>query len=556
MALAITDDHRALADTVRDLLTQRGARAAARALLEAADERDPDFWAEAAALGWLGLHVPEQYGGSGYTLEETAIVAEQLGHALAPGAFLPTMIASALIDACGSDDQRTRLLPGLADGSVRAGVSVSGSLRVADHTVAGDAGATLGAGLADLLVLSAGDDVVLVQRTTDGVAVSLPRNIDLTRRSGRVSLVDAACEVVPGAAATLLDIARLLLAAEATGAASAATREAAEYAKVRIQFGRPIAMYQAVKHHCANMAVASELATAAVWDAARAAAVGGEQFRLAAAAAASLASEAADLCANLNTQVHGGIGFTWEHDAHLFMRRATAIAALSPAHEAAVTVTDLVRAGVARDRNVDLPPEAEPIRAEVRSFVESVRGLDATAVRDRMIDAGYAVPHWPKPWGRAAGAIEQLVIEEEFTAAGLRKPQYGITGWVILTLVQHATPDQVSRWVMPALRQELIWCQLFSEPDAGSDAAGVKTKATRVDGGWLLNGQKVWTSGAHQARFGFITVRTNPDVPKHQGITTMVVDMQAKGVQVRPLRQAARSTAGGPWPGPRSATRA
>ena len=88
----------------------------------------------------------------------------------------------------------------------------------------------------------------------------------------------------------------------------------------------------------------------------------------------------------------------------------------------------------------------------------------------------------------------------------------------------------------PALNQEVIWCQLFSEPDAGSDAAGVKTRATRVDGGWLVNGQKVWTSGAHVASFGLATVRTNPDAPKHDGITTMVIDMHADGVEVRPLK--------------------
>jgi alkylation response protein AidB-like acyl-CoA dehydrogenase len=105
-----------------------------------------------------------------------------------------------------------------------------------------------------------------------------------------------------------------------------------------------------------------------------------------------------------------------------------------------------------------------------------------------------------------------------------------------LTLIQFGTPEQVQHWVPSAMTQEVIWCQLFSEPEAGSDAAGVKTRATKVDGGWLLNGQKVWTSGAHIAGFGFATVRTNPEVPKHQGITTMVIDMLAPGVDVRPLR--------------------
>jgi alkylation response protein AidB-like acyl-CoA dehydrogenase len=152
------------------------------------------------------------------------------------------------------------------------------------------------------------------------------------------------------------------------------------------------------------------------------------------------------------------------------------------------------------------------------------------------------MPHWPRPWGRDAGAVEQLVIEQELAAAGLKRPSYGITGWVILTLIQYATPDQVKRWVPAALNQDVIWCQLFSEPGAGSDAAGIRTRGTRVKGdgevgaGWLVNGQKVWTSGAHLARYGFATVRTNPDAPKHQGITTMVIDMQAKGVSVRPLK--------------------
>ena len=146
------------------------------------------------------------------------------------------------------------------------------------------------------------------------------------------------------------------------------------------------------------------------------------------------------------------------------------------------------------------------------------------------------MPHWPRPWGRDAAAIEQLVIEQEFAAAGIKRPAYGITGWVILTLIQHASQDQVARWVRPALNQEVIWCQLFSEPGAGSDAAGITTRATRAEGGWLVNGQKVWTSGAHLASFGLATVRSNPDAPKHQGITTMVIDMHAPGVTVRPLR--------------------
>ena len=536
MPIAITDDHRALAETVRDFLAQNSSLGAARALLDGGPEGDPPFWAAATGLGWLGLHVPEEFGGSGYSMEEAVIVAEELGAALAPGAFVPTMVASAAVAASGTDDQKRVWLPGLAAGSLRAAISVGATVTVTGATASGSAGTALCAAIADVLLVESGDDLAVVDLHGVGVAVTVPRNLDPTRTSAHVTLTDAPVQVAVGGAAALRDASRTLLAAEATGIARFCTTQAAEYAKVRIQFGRPIATYQAVKHHCANMAVATELATAAVWDAARAAATGGDQYAFTAAMAATLAAEAADLCANLDIQVHGGIGFTWEHDAHLYLRRATTLGAFLHAERAAREVTDLTRAGVRRERTVALPPEAEAYRAEIRAFAERVRSLDPAARRDLMVDEGYAMPHWPAPYGRNAGAIEQLVIEQEFQAAGIARPDYGITGWVILTLIQHATEDQVARWVDDALRERLIWCQLFSEPDAGSDAAGIKTRGVRVDGGWLVNGQKVWTSGAHEARWGFATIRTDPDVPKHQGITTMVIDMEGPGVEVRPLK--------------------
>ena len=538
MSIAITEDHRSLGQTASDFLAKRDSRGAARALLESGTESLPAFWDDLVSLGWLGIHLPEAVGGSGYGLPELVVVVEELGRAMAPGPFVPTVIASAVLEAATSDGDgpAVRLLPGLADGSVLGGIALASDITVSGGTAAGTAPAVLGGGLAQVLVLPAGDDVVVVEVAASGVTVEVPANLDPTRRSARVTLDGAASEVIPGGRRLLVDLARLIVAAEASGIATECTEQAAAYAKVRVQFGRPIATFQAVKHHCANMLVASELATAAVWDAARAAEEGGDQLSLATAMAAALALSAADECAQLNIQVHGGIGFTWEHDAHMYLRRATALEALVDPEAAARGITDLVRGGARRVRTVDLPPEAEPMRDEVRAFAERVKGLDAAAQRDAMIETGYVMPHWPKPWGRDAGAVEQLVIEQEFRASGVSRPQYSITGWVILTLIQHATEDQVARWVMPALRQDVIWCQLFSEPDAGSDAAGVKTRATRVDGGWLVNGQKVWTSGAHLAGFGLATIRTDPDAPKHEGITTMVIDMHAEGVEVRPLR--------------------
>ena len=536
MSIAITEEHRALAQTVAGLLTKHQSRAAARSLLEAQADGQPAFWAELSGLGLLGLHIPEEHGGSGFGLAETLVVAEQMGRYLAPGPFVPTVVTSAVLAAAGSGELQKRLLPGLADGSVIGAAALGGEVRRTNGAATGNAGVVISGHLADVLLIPAGDDVLVIETSAGGVQVEVPANLDQSRRAARVWLDGAPATVLPGARALLTDVARTVLAAEAAGIASETTEQAAEYAKIRQQFGRPIGTFQAVKHHCANMLVAAELATAAAWDAGRAGIGAGDQLSYTAAIAATLAVPAAVSNASLNIQVHGGIGFTWEHDAHLYLRRAAAIAAVVDTQQAAIEVTDLVRRGVRRAAAIDLPAAAEPIRAAIQPEVARLRDLTGEARRQALIETGYVMPHWPKPWGRDASAIEQLVIEQEFAAAGIKRPSYGITSWIILTLIQHASPDQVARWVRPALNRDVIWCQLFSEPGAGSDAAGIRTRATRTEGGWQINGQKVWTSGAHEASFGLATVRTNPNAPKHEGITTMVIDMHAPGVTVRPLK--------------------
>src|SRR5580704_19493775 len=328
MSIAISEEHRALAQSVADFLTHHQSRAAARSLLEAETDARPAFWAELGGLGLLGLHVPEDLGGSGFGLAETLVVAEQMGRYLAPGPFVPTVITSAVLAAAGPDDLQKRLLPGLADGTVVGAAALGGEVTYADGAATGQAGVVISGHLADVLLVPAGDDVLVVEKPAGGVHAEVPANLDPSRRAARVRLAAAPATVLPGARGLLTDVARAVLAAEAAGIAAETTEQAAEYAKIREQFGRPIATFQAVKHHCANMLVAAELATAAVWDAGRAGLGGGDQLSYTAAIAAALAVPAAASNASLNIQVHGGIGFTWEHDAHLYLRRATAIAAV------------------------------------------------------------------------------------------------------------------------------------------------------------------------------------------------------------------------------------
>ncbi|MEX2395205.1 MAG: acyl-CoA dehydrogenase family protein, partial [Actinomycetota bacterium] len=315
MPIAIIDAHRELESVARTFLEKTGARAEARTLLDATDEQLPSFWKEIASLGWLGLHIPEDFGGVGYGLPELVVVIQEMGRAVAPGPFLPTVMSSALIVRTAAKEQQAELLPSLADGSTTAALGWTNSLTLDGNVLSGDGGLVLGGNLADLFVLTAGDDVVIVDR--DQLEIRVPGQFDATRRSVFVKANDVTVDedrIIRGAAPAAIDVARALASAEASGIAQECVEKATEYAKVREQFGRVIATFQAVKHHCANMLVSSELATASTWDAARASENDPEQFRLAAAVAATESIPAVLINSQLNIQVHGGIGFTWEHD--------------------------------------------------------------------------------------------------------------------------------------------------------------------------------------------------------------------------------------------------
>jgi alkylation response protein AidB-like acyl-CoA dehydrogenase len=535
--LAITDDHQDLAESAIGQLTRLGTLAKARESLAGGSTNPSDIWSAATQLGWTGLAIGEESGGSGFGLAELAVVLEVQGGQLCPGPFLSSASASVVIDRCVPDSVRAELLTGLAAGDTVAAIGVSGSVFVgSDLLVTGECPAVLGAPDADILVLAAGEDVVIVNSDADGVTVTSLDALDTTRSVGSVALRNVAVpadRVLRGAARNAMTVFRILAAAEAVGVSWAALDMAVEYAKVREQFGRTIGTFQAVKHHAANMLVAAEVATAATWDAARADDLDSAWFAGAVAAAHAIRSQVFN--AQNNIQLHGGIGFTWEHDAHLYLRRARTLAALmADGADPLLDVVEGQRSGQAHGASFTLPPESEEYRAQAREVAGKVRALPDDQQRDFLVDSGYLVPHWPEPWGRAADVLEQLVIEEEF--ADVRRPDMGITGWVALTIAQAGTDDQRERWVEPVLRGQVMWCQLFSEPGAGSDAAAVRTSAKKVDGGWRITGQKVWTSLAHMCQWGLATVRTDPEAQKHAGVTMMAIDMKAEGVTVNPLR--------------------
>ncbi len=558
MALALTEEHLALAESVRGWA---GRAAPAEALRAAVADDDGGAALYTGTLrpalagqGLLGLHLPESLGGQGYGLPELAIAVEELGRALVPGAFLPTVLASAILYGAGAD-AAGGLVKDMAGGTLTGavgfapGIRATGAGATGTLVIDGACGPVPGAGLADVLILPAaldgedGDRRWVVVDAAD-VEITQLDSLDLTRQAGRVRADQLSVPpervlagLSPGAVTSL---AAVLLAAEACGIADWAVATAAGYAKIRHQFGRPIGQFQAVKHRCAWMLTAAEQAAAAAWDAARVVQAGsldaGGEF--AAAVAALVAVDAAVSCAHECIQVLGGIGYTWEHDAHLYYRRALSLRALlGGSGDWAQRVAGLALAGASRPISIDLPPEAEPLRAQVRAELAEIAAARPADRHGRLAEGGWVVPHLPRPWGQDAGPLEQLVIAEEMRAAGLRAPGLAIGAWVVPALVQYGTTEQQERFLPPTLRGELIWCQLFSEPGAGSDLAGLSTRAERAEGGWRLTGQKIWTSLAKEAAWAICVARTDPDAPRHDGISYFLVDMTSPGVQVRPLRE-------------------
>ncbi|MFI6174963.1 acyl-CoA dehydrogenase [Nonomuraea sp. NPDC051191] len=526
MGIGLTEEHRALAASVRGLA---GRTVEHRAL---------------AGQGLLGLHLPEEHGGQGYGLVELCVAVEVLGELRVAGPYLPVVLASAAL--ARSRAPAPGLLRGLADGSLTAAV-VLGPV-------------ALGAAGADLFLVPHGDGWALLDRAdvTAEPAEGVDLDRDLCTVTARGVPTDRLVRAIPPervlGPVPVRELAAVLLGADACGTAAWAVGTAAAHAKVREQFGRPIGQFQGVKHRVAAALVALEQARAAVWDAARALdhprsdsphpdgpredgprVLGGE-VRLAVGVAAVLGPDAAVRCAADAIQVLGGIGYTFEHDAHRHYRRALSGRMLAgDPGPWAEQVAELALAGVRRAMEPDLPEESAPLRETIKAEAGSLRREEPLARLGRFAREGWIMPYLPRPWGRAATPLEQVIIHEEFR--DLKRPNLGIAAWAVPSIVTYGTREQQERFLPRTFTGELVWCQLFSEPGAGSDLAGLSTRATRVEGGWSLNGRKIWTSLAQHAHWGICLARTSPDRPKHEGITYFLVDMSAPGVTVRPLKE-------------------
>lgn len=548
MGIGITQEQRELARAVRGWTARAVPPEEVRKLLDSPPTAGgrPAYWDGLAEQGLLAAHLPQEYGGGGGDLVDLAVVLEEAGRAALPGPYLVSSLASVVLHRAGAAGLASDLASGARIGAVALGAGTLTAVSVADgYVLDGTAPPVLCGADADLLILAAesarGTQWLAVDAAE--LTVRTQESADPTRPTAEVTAhgVEVPAGRVLGVDAALVrDLACALYAADACGVAAWALDTATEYAKVREQFGRPIGQFQAVKHLCADMLVRLEQARALAWDAARAADDPSRDVRgLVSALAAGAALDAAYSCAKDCVQILGGIGFTWEHDAHLYLRRSVvARQLLGTGDTHRLRAVRLAQGGARRELRMELPKEAEAYREQAREAIAPARGLDPAAARKALAPAGYAAPHLPEPYGLGAGPVQQLAVQEELAAAGVRVSDLGIATWVVPSLIAYGTREQQERFLAPTLRGEVLWCQLFSEPGAGSDLAALRTRAERVEGGWLINGQKVWTSAAQWADHGILLARTDPEAPKHKGLTYFLIDMKrAPGLDIRPLKE-------------------
>jgi 3-oxochol-4-en-24-oyl-CoA dehydrogenase len=573
LPIASTDEQVALASSLREWAKRAGTIDAVRSQEPAGADAvgAAERWTGLADLGVFGIGIPESAGGAGGTTADLAVVLFQATQSLVPGPLLPTLLAGQLLADCVDAPVAAQTLAAMHAGQVSIAVALScGSLTEMpqdDGTLLlnGSTGPVLGAGTTTHLLASATPVSVtgsaadqagstgrsptwfLIRADHPGVTMTPTDPADFSRALADVSadgaIISPAQQVSGLNAERAADVAAALFAVEAAAVASWCSATAAEYAAIRHQFGRAIGSFQAIKHLCAAMLARAQTAAVLAADAARAIGEPAE-LPLIAAAAAAHAVDAAVANAKDCIQVLGGIGFTWEHDAHLYLRRALMIRQLlGGTGRWRTRAAGLALAGARRTLSLagaDDTEDLAAVRTAASVVAESVRELPAQRQRTELADSGYATPDWPVPYGLEATAAARLVIDDEFALAGVARPDIGIGAWAVPAILGHGTPAQAERFAGPTLRGEISWCQLFSEPEAGSDLASLRTRAERTDGGWLLTGQKVWTSLARQADWGICLARldgSGGSASKHDGITCFLVAMDSPGIEVRPLRE-------------------
>lgn len=592
MSLQFSDDDKMIQEQVDRLLSSAGDMAEVRRVLDEEKRYSDELWDGLAQLGVLGINIPEEYGGVATGYKSLCLVAQSLGKFAAAVPFAASVaLATEALVLFGSDEQKQAHLPSMAEGTRIGTIAVTESTEqltasnlecmATDGAITGTKLAVAAGGIAHFAIVIAqsdkGPSLFIVDLEETGVERSDVPTIDPTMNTATIDFCGAKAQLLGQAGKgweqlkAIYDRAAILLAFEQVGGAQAALDMAVEYAKGRYAFGRPIGSFQALKHMMADMYTSLRLAESNAFAGAEALAEEADDLPLTAAVARVSSIKAYQLCTKDNIQIHGGMGFTWEFDCHVYYRRSnyqTLLLEGLSVWEGRLKEALLEHGGKDSQSDIhDANEEDRAFRAEVRSWIKdngpkhlkpyletSLFGSINTGPEDRVqaakdwqrkkAEGGWATLMWPKQYGgRDASPIQNVIWNQEEGIYGLLTWTYIITHGMCGPTVMAYANDEQKRKLLPKMANgEELWCQLFSEPAAGSDLAGLRTKAVKDGDEWVINGQKIWTSSAHFSDYGILLTRTDPNVAKHAGLTMFFVDMKTPGIDIRPIKQINRGT--------------
>ena len=594
VSITVEDEREELRKVARSFLENALPAARLRELVASEDGNDKELWRSLTALGWHALGLDEEIGGSGGSWQDLMVVLEETGRVLLPSPFFAsTVLAAQAIAGAGSLEQRRDWIGAIGSGELTATVALPGNdgrwdAAAMSVDIEQDGEGWLARGTVDRVIDGATAGLIVVTGRTSGgprlfavdsgqpTVESTPLvTLDPTRPMARVDFRGARAvplgppdtvgleshEAILG---RLLDLFTIGLAAEQLGCAERSLDDAIGYALQRSQHGQAIGSFQAIKHRCADVFLAVQSARSTVEYASALAhqSAADTRLSLAASVARVAASRAATQAAATNIQIHGGIGITWEYTAHLYLRRAKSSELLTGSlslhrERIAAQLATVVSSPIFSESL--LPPEmqaeTEEFRKETRAFLaaelpaswQGAGALDEVerrqwlqTWRQTLADKGMICVSWPREYGGQGRSIaEQIALLEEFTNAGVPHHPLSVDTLGINLLgptILAVGSDEQKRERLPRIVSgEDRWCQGYSEPGAGSDLAAVQTTAVLKDGKWVINGQKIWTTSAHEANWIFALVRTDRSGSKYAGLTLLLVPMNQPGVNVRPI---------------------
>jgi alkylation response protein AidB-like acyl-CoA dehydrogenase len=570
----LSDDQRMIADSARRFAERHGGAARLRSLQKAKEGYDTDALRAAAAAGWLALLVPEQSGGADLGPGSLCQIAEALGNQLcalplAPAAAAALALAhspkaahakalSALMNA------EHLVVPALLRGNAKLVLArdAAGAWRVSGRCdgipVANAAGFVVEA------KGKSGHILFYMANKTKGLKLKPARGVDgtalsclnLRGLSVPEEAIIASGNAVPTLAAKMNEIIQLSLAAEMLGLMDGATKIVLEYLGTRVQFGQPIGKFQALRHQSVDNYAQKETVRALVFEGARSGDMNGAESGQLAVAARVLAGEASMAITKSAIQLHGAIGFTDEHNIGLYLKRAMT---LSAQYGPTGAMRREYRESLKRHADGHWPglprvgtesAEDERFRAETRQWLEAnlpahyrnvatrLSYADTMAWHRKLYEGKLIAPGWPREYGGMGASLSrQVILADELARVGAPEISGQAINHIGPILQRFGTPAQKAQHLEPMLRGEKVWCQGYSEPNAGSDLASLRTRADVKGDHLIVNGQKIWTTWAHNADWIFALVRTNPDAPrKQEGISFILIDMKTPGITPKAIR--------------------